>query len=320
MRGLRKKRFCNSYAKRTLRSLGHFFLWFIGYYKENALSPIPTGFMYPNLDSKQQSQATVTWINHATFLVQVSGLSFITDPIFSSRCSPLPFLGPKRQHSPSPDLSYLPKIDFILISHNHYDHLDLPSIKMIIARYPEAKLVVPENLKAWFLKKKVGTNSSIIELPWYERREFKEKNLSITSVPAQHFSGRGLFDKNATHWMGIVVEIGGKRFYFVGDTGYNDREFKEIKENFGMMDLSLIPIGTYMPRKFMQLVHINPEEAVQIHLDVESQLSVAGHFHTFRLSEEGLHRPPYDLFQALNKKQVPVEKFRVLKPGQKIYW
>lgn len=315
------KKFHNTYVNSTLRSLLHFFLWFIGYYREERSVPtMPKGFLYPNYDSNNKTSASVTWVNHATFLIKTSGLTFLTDPIFAKRCSPVFFCGPKRNHSPLPDLSYLPKIDFLLISHNHYDHLDLRAIKHIINRNPEVKLVVPENLKVWFLRKKVGSTKSIIELSWYERQEFQDKNLRITSVPAQHFSGRGLFDKNATHWMGIVVEINDKRFYFVGDTGYNDREFREIKEKFGGMDLSLIPIGAYYPRKFMQSVHINPDEAVQIHLDVASQLSVAGHWATFRLAEEELHRPPYDLFLALNKKNIPVEKFRVLQPGQKIYW
>lgn len=318
MRSLRNKRFYNTHVKSTLRSPLHFFLWLVGYYREkNNPPPLPTDFVYPNPICDHEAQASVTWINHATFLVEVAGLTFLTDPIFSKRCSPMFFCGPKRQHLPLPDLPLLPKIDFILISHNHYDHLDLQAIKFLIHHYPDLKLVVPENLKQWFLKKKIRA-SSVIELSWYQ--EFRENNLSIVSVPAQHFSGRGLFDKNATHWMGIVVEVFGKRFYFVGDTGYNDQEFREVKENLGDMDLTLIPIGTYNPRKFMQNVHINPEEAVKIHLDVNSRLSVAGHWNTFRLSEEELYRPPYDLFLALKKIRVPVEQFRVLHPGQKIYW
>lgn len=321
MKRLRKKKFSNTHVKSTLRSLGHFFLWFIGFYKEKRImTPIPQNFLYPNYDGNTITDSSVTWINHATFMVKVEDVTFLTDPIFSKRCSPVFFCGPKRHHSPLPDLSYLPRVDYLLISHNHYDHLDLRAIRMILKRNPNVKIIVPENLKRWFLHKKIGSESSVFELKWYERQEFKEKKMTITSVPAQHFSGRGLFDKNKTHWMGIVVEIGGKRFYFVGDTGYNNKEFREIKENFGSMDLSLIPIGAYYPRKFMQSVHINPDEAVQIHEDVESRLSVAGHFSTFKLAEEELHRPPFDLYLALNKKKIPVEKFRVLNPGQKIYW
>jgi N-acyl-phosphatidylethanolamine-hydrolysing phospholipase D len=135
------------------------------------------------------------------------------------------------------------------------------------------------------------------------------KNCKITAVPAQHFSGRTLWDKNKTHWNGYVVETPTKRIYFVGDTGYNSKEFKEIGNRFGQMDLSLIPIGSYIPREFMKTVHINPHEAVQIHKEVHSVFSLGMHWNTFCLSDEPYDRPPYDLYLAMEEKKLPFESF-----------
>lgn len=314
-----KKKFKNLHHNGTRRSLGHFLLWRLGYYRDNKVpEAVPDDFSYPNtFEQIDPNKPTVTWVNHATFIVNMGGYTILTDPMWSDRCSPLSFCGPKRRHQPSPCLEAIPKIDYVIISHNHYDHLDKKTVQKIQHLHPKVVWIVP-----WTLKKTMESfikGANICELKWWQSISFGD--LSFTAVPAQHFSGRGLFDKNASLWMGCVVELGhDKRFYFVGDTGYNPFDFKEIKRRFQHMDLSLIPIGTYHPIKFMKSVHVGPEEAVFIHKEVSSHLSVGGHWKTFHLSEEPMDRPPFDLYHALLHEKIPIESFRVLEPGQAINW
>jgi N-acyl-phosphatidylethanolamine-hydrolysing phospholipase D len=318
--------YINSHAQ--MPGLGHFFLWMFGYYKDLVTcQKVPSDFLFPNLLNYQKEESWVSWINHSTFLIHFDAINILTDPIWSERCSPIHFFGPKRHHPPPFPLEELPYIHYVIISHNHYDHLDLYTIRQIGKFFPQVKWIVPKKVKAWFLRKlPFIKNSKVIELSWWE--SYAERNqggeICFTGVPAQHFSGRGLFDRNRSLWMGCVVEMNlskkRKSFYFAGDTGYNEFDFKEIGNTLGPFDLSLIPIGTYCPRSFMRAIHINPEESVKIHCEVGSKLSIGGHWMTFLLSEEPQNRPPYDLYCALIKKNIPLDHFRVLKPGQKINW
>lgn len=320
------KGYLNPYLSRTRRNLFDFFLWMIGFYKDkDTILPLPPDFQFPNPEEGvNDTQPTVMWVNHSTFLIECEGHTFLVDPIWDQRCSPISFLGPKRLHHPPFSLHHLPMIDYVIISHNHYDHLDKKTIHSLLQLFPEITWIIPKKVKSWFHRHfKHCDLQKIIELEWWE--SFVVDKVKFTSVPAQHFSGRGLFDLNRTLWMGCVVEIkkemqGKKQFYFVGDTGYNQYDFKEIGQQFGPMDLSLIPIGAYRPKRFMQSVHVNPEEAVMIHQDVQSRLSLGGHWSTFCLSTEGRSRPPYDLYVALQKEGIEWTRFRVLKPGQKINW
>lgn len=252
----------------------------------------------------------VSWINHSTFLIEWEGLRFLTDPIWSKRCSPVNFLGPIRQFEPSLSLGELSQIDFVIISHDHYDHLDYKSVKNILKRFSPV-FVVPLGLKSWFNKH--FPKAQVLELKWGQSCQMS--GFEFQSVPAFHFSGRTLFDRNKRQQMGCVVRKGDKSFYFVGDTGYHE-SFK----NLGPFDLSLIPIGHYMPRALMKEVHINPFEAVKIHQHVKSKLSVAGHFGTFHLSSEDFQQPPFDLYRALEEEKISWENFRVLESCQKLNW
>lgn len=293
----------------------------MGFYEDKDPRPqIPSNFSYPQVDQKiEPKKPKVTWVNHSTFLVEVDGLHLLTDPIWSNRCSPVNFVGPKRHHPPGISLKKLPKIDIVLISHNHYDHLDKPTVKKLHKMYPNILWKIPKGMKRWF--KRLGITNTI-EFDWWDQKKVEEHNFSITAVPTQHFSGRFLFDTNKTPWNGYVLEFHdyNKTFYFVGDTGYNNIHFNEIGEAFKQIDLSLIPIGTYSPKKFMSPVHISPIEAVHIHREVGSKLSVGSHYGTFPLSKEKKGQPPFDLYLAMEEAELDHNTFRVLQPGQTINW
>jgi N-acyl-phosphatidylethanolamine-hydrolysing phospholipase D len=327
-KGFRKKRgrFRNPHITRIKRGLFDFFLWQIGYYRDkNLLNEMPKTFSYPN---KREAVAKycplVTWINHCSFIVEIDEVVVLTDPIWSDRCSPLSFAGPRRQHKAPLSLEQLPPIDFVLISHDHYDHLDKQTVLALHKSHPDVTWIVPLGLERWF--KKLGI-VRVIEFTWWQKRHFVRRHveITITAVPSQHFSGRSLFDKNITLWAGYIIEFirpkrKVKRLYFSGDTGYNEKDFKEIGKKFGRIDLSLLPIGTYVPHAFMDPVHIDPYKAVAIHQEVNSQLSVGMHWRTFCLSGEGMERPPYDLYLALKEKGIDSQTFRILDPGQTINW
>lgn len=316
-------KFFNPYQKNVPRGFIDFLLWQMGFYNDpEAPRPIPPGFVYPNPKEKiSEKDPGVLWVNHSTFLIEIDDSTFLVDPIWNDRCSPSRFFGPKRVCPPLPPIDNLPPIDYVLISHDHYDHLDLESISTLHGLFPKIIWIVPLGVRSWFLHHLPGIGKeSILEIDWWESLTLN--SAKITSVPAQHFSGRGFWDRNRSLWSGYVVEMNNsrKKFYFAGDTGYNEYDFKEIGRRLGPMDLSLIPIGVYLPRKFMKPVHVNPQEAVTIHAEVRSKLSVGSHFGTFHLSHEPLEQPPYDLFCAMQEAQLPLGEFRVLEPGQRIAW
>jgi N-acyl-phosphatidylethanolamine-hydrolysing phospholipase D len=222
----------------------------------------------------------------------------------------------RRNPTPFP-IQALPPLKAVLISHNHYDHLDRKAILQIADEQPGILWIIPKNLTPWFHSR--GIPSSI-ELDWWESIETDQHR--ITAVPAQHFSGRTLWDKNKTLWNGYIVEHlkTGKKFYFVGDTGYNPVDFKQIGRAFSPISLSLIPIGTYEPRAFMSPVHISPYDAVQIHSDIGSAFSVGMHWNTFCLSQEPFNRPPYDLYLAMKEKMLSYDTFLPINIGAYVNW
>lgn len=299
-------RFINPHIADARRNLWHLLLWKTKYYRDLPLVPQPQDFIYPAKDEHVESDApTAVWIGHSTYLIDIDGLNILTDPVWGSHCAPVPIKAFKRRTPPPFPLADLPPIDIVLISHNHYDHLDAKTVSALHHFHPHIEWIVPSGLSPWFHARGIY---AVTEVSWWEKHH-GPKDAHITAVPSQHFSGRTLWDKNKTHWNGYVVEAKGKRFYFVGDTGYNDKDFKAIGEHFPHMDLSLIPIGTYIPSQFMQPVHISPYEAVQIHQDVGSRLSLGMHWKTFRLSDEPIDRPPYDLYLAMKEKNLPFETF-----------
>ncbi|PWU14422.1 MAG: phospholipase [Chlamydiae bacterium] len=320
-----KLSFINPYEKNTRRDLKDILLWKLGYYDNEKLENCAS-FNYP-VSQKQVSLSNsfAIWINHSTFLIEIDGLRILTDPIWSKRCSPLSFLGPKRRHPPGVSFSQLPTIHLILISHDHYDHLDKPTVLALAKHFPQTTWMVPQQVKSWFDAQEIFP---VYQCQWWQERVLgfpnkDSKRIKITAVPAQHFSGRKHWSLNNTLWVGWVMEFYEKdqlvkKIYFVGDTGYNPVDFKQIGEHFSPIDLSLIPIGSYSPRSFMRPVHINPEEAVMIHQEVGSKLSIGMHWKTFCLSDEPMNRPPYDLYMSLKKHQIDPSSFLALPPGYAI--
>ncbi|HEY7773960.1 MAG TPA: MBL fold metallo-hydrolase [Marinagarivorans sp.] len=262
----------------------------------------------PPPTSLNGSNARITFINHATVLIQVAGLNIITDPHFTERCSPLSFAGPKRVHKPGIAFHNLPKIDAVLISHDHYDHLDLATIEKLVHRD------APVIFAGLGVKRHLEQDAKVIEMDWWDQKALSD-NVAIHFAEVQHFSGRGLWDKNTTLWGGFVIEVRGKtKIYFGGDSGYGGH-YHRTYDRFGPMDLALIPIGAYAPRDFMAPVHLDPAQAVQAHKDLHAKQSIGIHFGTFQLTAEQIDEPERLLKSARAEQQLGEDEFITLQPG-----
>jgi L-ascorbate metabolism protein UlaG (beta-lactamase superfamily) len=260
------------------------------------------------------NEVFITMINHATLLIQMHNFTVLTDPVFSKRVSPFSWLGPKRHRAPGLAITDLPPIDVVLVSHNHYDHMDLASLKIINQRY-QPLFVVP--LKNAATLHSVNINN-VVELAWWGSHHVNAQH-NITLVPAQHWSGRGLLDRSRALWGGFVISADDLQIYFAGDTGYNSH-FKNIKEQFSAIDISIVPIGSYEPRWFMKEQHLNPTDAVRAHLDLEAKLSIGMHFGTFQLTDEAFDAPFLALQEALEINHLSAADFVALDNGRTIHY
>lgn len=253
----------------------------------------------------------VTFVNHSTFLIQIDGKNLLTDPVWGERTSPFSFAGPKRMKQPGIRFEDLPKIDFIILSHNHYDHLDIATVKNIY-KIHQPKIITPLGVKA-FLDNHQITSST--DLDWWQEFTLSD-SLTIQSVPAQHFSGRGIMDRDATLWCGYIIKNHRGNIYFAGDTGYNEFTFKEIGKRCAPISVALIPIGAFKPAWFMSPIHCSPAQALQIHFDVYASQSIATHFGTFPLADDGEDEPQTELAKAMKQANLAPEKFIILKEGE----
>lgn len=263
---------------------------------------------------QNRSTAAATWIGHASVLLQVDGLNILTDPVFSDRASPLSWIGPKRKTPPALALAELPPIDVVIVSHNHYDHLDLPTLQALNQQAGGPPLfLMPLGVGDWLRRQGIA---NVRQLDWWQSISLRSSVLHF--VPVQHWSARGLFDRFETLWGGWVIESAeGERrlkIFFTGDTGYS-RDFTDIHRRFGDMDLAMIPIGAYEPRWFMRHQHVDPAEAVQIHLDLRAARSLGIHWGAFELTDEALDEPPRALRQALHARAIDTRRFVTLPPG-----
>jgi N-acyl-phosphatidylethanolamine-hydrolysing phospholipase D len=255
---------------------------------------------------------TVTWIGHATFLVQIAGINILTDPTWADRASPVPFAGPRRLVPPGMRFEDLPKIDVVVISHDHYDHLDAATVTRL-AREHAPTFFVPLGYREWLMDHGVR---DVVELDWWEAREFR--GLRLTCTPAQHSSGRGLHDQNLRLWGSWVIASANRRLFFAGDTGYWSGG-KEIGQRLGPFDLAAIPIGGYSSYDKRHPNHVNPEEAVQLFEDVRGRLMVPMHWGTFELNREPFQEPPQRLQREALRRGLE-DEIALLSPGQTIHW
>ncbi len=256
---------------------------------------------------------SVTFIGHATVLIQICGLNILTDPFFSDRTSPVSFAGPKRARLPGIALKDLPPIDFILLSHNHYDHLDLAALAQIHNRF-EPVIITP--LGNGTIVAKTGLDHQIAEADWGDTILLND-DLKVTLTPARHWSKRTFKDRNMALWCAFVLQSPLGPIYFAGDTGYGSGDhFRAIKDQFGPPRLSFLPIGAYEPRWFMKPQHMNPNDAVKAHLDLECTQSIAIHHGTIQLTDEAIDEPARALAVALENNAVDPERFHMLECGQ----
>jgi N-acyl-phosphatidylethanolamine-hydrolysing phospholipase D len=320
--------FQNNYNAKVTKTLGDFARWQFERTRDGLPKPphTPTATTAPDLAFIQANakakvmQPAMTWVGHATMLVQANGLNVLTDPVFSERASPVQFAGPKRAQPPGLALAQLPPIDVVLISHNHYDHLDKNTVVELSRRSQGATLfIVPLGVKSWFLD--VGI-TNVKELDWWEGVVVKGVEFNFT--PVQHWSARGLGDRSQTLWGGWAVFGTDMHWYFSGDTGYS-QDFVDTQKRFasrqtpaqgGGFDVALLAVGAYEPRWFMKEQHINPAEAVQIHLDLKAKRSVGVHWGTFALTDEPLDQPPKDLAAARQAANITDDDFFLMAIGQ----
>ena len=263
------------------------------------------------------NEIAITWVGHSTLLVQLGALNILTDPVWSERASPWRSLGPRRLVPPGLPLAALPPIDVVLLSHNHYDHLDASTIRALSASHPGAKWMVPLRLAA--LVRSLGVRD-LTELDWWD--EYPVGDAMIACTPARHFSARSPFDRNRTLWCGFAVVTNAGRFFYAGDTGLHP-DFARIGERFGPFDVSAIPIGAYEPRWFMHPVHLNPDDAVQAfralhaHDGHQARAVMLGvHWGTFRLTDEPILEPPARTREAWARAALPVDNLWILARGE----
>jgi N-acyl-phosphatidylethanolamine-hydrolysing phospholipase D len=324
--------FKNNYAPTVNKSFSELILWQIERRQQGVPKPpdVPTPVMVADVAAIKNYALSatplapqITWIGHASVLVQAGGLNIITDPIFSNRASPVQFLGPQRLYPPGLALDDLPLIDVVLISHNHYDHLDKASVQSIAQRSLDAGkstlFLVPLGVKLWFSDLGI---QNVIEMDWWDQHTVRGVEFNFT--PVQHWSARGFGDRSQTLWGGYAVFAPDFHLYFTGDTGYS-KDFTDTNARFakrqtaaqgGGFDLALIPLGAYEPRWFMKEQHINPAEAMQIHKDLRAKRSIGVHWGTFDLTDKSLDQPPKDMAVARAAQGLRDAEFTVMAIGE----
>ncbi|MDC1013347.1 MBL fold metallo-hydrolase [Gammaproteobacteria bacterium] len=310
--------FCSSYSfaetykntndQQNGKTFGQLMTWVFDGEKSPERVEIETSNQWQELAPDQTNYAV--WVGHATYLINNGDINILTDPIFSKRASPIGFAGPKRMIPPAMQLNDLPKIDAVVVSHNHYDHFDIWSLKKLYKLNPETIFMIPVGDKKKLIKAGI---KNVVEMNWWE--SLKVSNTTFHFTPVQHWSKRGLFDRNKSLWGGWFMQTDALALYHAGDTGYSN-DFKTTYERLGAPDYSFIPIGAYDPRWFMKDSHVNPEEAVQIALDLKTSYSFGMHWGTFTLTDEPVLEPPVRLERALVDQNLEPDFFRSPKPGE----
>jgi L-ascorbate metabolism protein UlaG (beta-lactamase superfamily) len=255
----------------------------------------------------------LSFVGHVSWLIQISGLNILVDPVWSVRASPLRWAGPKRHNDPGIAFDALPPIDAVLVSHGHYDHLDVATLSKLAARY-SPRVFTP--LGNDIIMRKADNAIRAEAFDWHERVELGSR-IAVTFVPTRHWTARGLFDRNRALWASFVLETPAGKIYIVCDSGYGEgKHFRQVAQAHGPLRLAILPIGAYEPRWFMRDQHMNPSDAVRALADCGAEQALAHHHGTFQLTDEAIDEPLTALRAALDDARIPRERFIALKPGQ----
>jgi L-ascorbate metabolism protein UlaG (beta-lactamase superfamily) len=297
------------------KSLGQVLRWQFGRGRKRATWPewAPS----PHADTPPPrvdgDRVRFSFVGHASWLIQAAGLNILIDPVWSERASPFSFAGPKRRNDPGIAFEALPRIDVVLVSHGHYDHLDVATLSKLAARF-SPRVITPLGNDLTMRAADEAIRAEAFD--WHDRVELGNE-IAVTPVPTRHWSARGLFDRNKALWASFVMETPAGKIYIVCDSGYGDGgHFRRVAEAHGPLRLAILPIGAYEPRWFMRDQHMNPSDAVKALADCGAAQALAHHHGTFQLTDEAIDAPAVALVDALEAAKLPREKFAVLKPGQ----
>lgn len=255
----------------------------------------------------------LSFVGHASWLIQAGGLNILVDPVWSSRVSPVAWAGPKRHNDPGIAFEKLPKVDVVLVSHGHYDHLDIATLSRLAKNFAP-RVVTPLGNDVTMRSTDASIKAEAFD--WHDRVELGG-GIAVHLVPTRHWTARGVFDRNKALWASFVLETPAGKIYVVCDSGYGDgRHFRRVAEKHGPLRLAILPIGAYEPRWFMRDQHMNPEDAVKALLDCGAQDALGHHHGTFQLTDEAIDAPAKALVEALDAAKIPQERFVAMKPGQ----
>ncbi|MDE1934903.1 MBL fold metallo-hydrolase [Bradyrhizobium sp.] len=297
------------------KSLGEMLRWQFDGRRQRAIWPdwAPSGHADTPPPRVDGDKARLSFVGHASWLIQTAGLNILVDPVWSERASPFTFAGPKRHNDPGIAFDALPGIDVVLVSHGHYDHLDVATLSRLAAKF-SPRVITPLGNDVTMRSTDAAIRAEAFD--WRDRVDLGN-NVAVTLVPTRHWSARGLFDRNKALWASFVLQTPAGKLYIVCDSGYGDgRHFRRVADAHGPLRLAILPIGAYEPRWFMRDQHMNPSEAVQALADCGAQQALAHHHGTFQLTDEAIDAPATALGVALDEAKIPRERFVALKPGQ----
>ncbi|MGY8679053.1 MBL fold metallo-hydrolase [Bradyrhizobium sp. UFLA05-153] len=297
------------------KSLREVLRWQFGGKRDRSAWPkwVPSPYAdYPPL-AVNGGKVRLSFVGHASWLIQASGLNILVDPVWSMRVSPVGWAGPKRHNDPGIAFDKLPKIDVVLVSHGHYDHLDIATLSRLAKNFAP-RVLTPLGNDLTMRERDGAIRAEAFD--WHDRVELGG-GIAVHLVPTRHWSARSLFDRNRALWASFVLETPAGKIYVVCDSGYGEgTHFRRVGETHGPLRLAILPIGAYEPRWFMREQHMNPEDAVRALIDCGAQAALAHHHGTFQLTDEAIDAPAQALLEALDAANVPRERFVALKPGQ----